>query len=421
MNCARYVVDRRGSDSYDHADWADARLIPQTKLPFTIPAANADFGALEIWRNEVDGSDEAAVLQLNSNSQSSDSIYQDIATQIGDAFILTFDMLVGSESGSSHRIDVLWDGTLVDSFAADNNAEWDTKTVILPRATGALTRLEIRESGEDGLLLDNVHLYAVNNHSEFVISENAMVGTPIGAAIVSEANTGTTFAIVAGNEDDLFAIDVNTGLIRIKQTLDFETQVRHDLTIVASNDAGMQQTTASIIVEDGYDEPAAPIVVEAEDMVLSGDYVVEDRDFASGGSIVAFNGVGTASFTFTGGLGRYDLSLAAFDEIDGFATYRISVNGQQVYSQTMTGVFGSLDRDEASQTTILVKELELNTGDIIEITGIRNLSDKAGLDRVTLEQNLPTTRPAVAARPSEELVDEIFQSLSDFDFADLEI
>ena len=95
-----------------------------------------------------------------------------------------------------------------------------------------------------------------------------------------------------------------------------------------------------------------PIVVEAEDMDLSGYRVEHDRD-ASGDELIKLSGrEGTASTTFEGQDGDYDLELFYFDEIDGRASIDVLVNGERVEQISLDAHLGGFTATSKNATSV---------------------------------------------------------------------
>ncbi|MEO0355792.1 MAG: hypothetical protein AAF268_13310, partial [Cyanobacteria bacterium P01_A01_bin.3] len=79
----------------------------------------------------------------------------------------------------------------------------------------------------------------------------------------------------------------------------------------------------------------ADFILEAEDLISITGYRRENNALASGGSLLGLRGngggeVGSASFTFSGDAGVYDIIIGTFDESDGEARFDLSSNGSQL-------------------------------------------------------------------------------------------
>ena len=90
-----------------------------------------------------------------------DSVAQDIATEAGESYIVSFD-LRGANSSDSNTVEVFFDGENLGQFEGTNR--WQTVTLLVETSSDT-TRLEFRESATvsdgQGILIDNVALASV--------------------------------------------------------------------------------------------------------------------------------------------------------------------------------------------------------------------------------------------------------------------
>ena len=144
--------------------------------------------SIEIWDNghsgvaSPDGTNHA---ELDYNGGSNlDAIYQDIQTEAGRVYNLTFDMRSRSANFNSEdeAIYVEWNGvaTKADGYRATAAGQWTTISVEVT-GTGGSDRLTLRESADPeasnglGALLDNVQLTA----SDTVVTPPEVVEPPV--------------------------------------------------------------------------------------------------------------------------------------------------------------------------------------------------------------------------------------------------
>ncbi|WP_119681054.1 sialate O-acetylesterase [Indioceanicola profundi] len=134
--------------------------------------------------------------------------------------------------------------------------------------------------------------------------------------------------------------------------------------------------------------------VEALDLK---NYRLESHRDASGGKDVLTYGAGTASGTFTGAAGTYEMTVGYANENDGVAGWKVLVNGTVVESWSGTGGSNSFVGRTFS--------LKLDAGDVIAVQGVRSGGEYARLDYVDLTAVSPTqepTSPAPTPRPEPE-------------------
>jgi alpha-glucuronidase len=127
--------------------------------------------------------------------------------------------------------------------------------------------------------------------------------------------------------------------------------------------------------------------VEAESMKLQG-YEVHDvtpAEDASGGKAVACEATEcTASFSYNGTAGLYQLRVQYFDQNNGVARYRVWVANQLVDEWTAADLVPSQKIDSTTSTRRTISGLALRPGDEIRIEGVPNGGESAALDYVEI-------------------------------------
>ncbi len=127
---------------------------------------------IELWdsgHNGVNSSDGDTYIELDVEAIGSlDAIYQDVQTQAGETYQISFDMRARSTNGASESETafVEWNGQLIkaDGFNPTSNSAWTTNTAEV-KGTGGSDRLLFREARSDGYgpLLDNISLVEIKN------------------------------------------------------------------------------------------------------------------------------------------------------------------------------------------------------------------------------------------------------------------
>ena len=144
------------------------------------------------------------------------------------------------------------------------------------------------------------------------------------------------------------------------------------------------------------------VVIEAEDMDLSGYRVEHDRD-ASGDELIKLAGrKGTASTIFEGRDGKYDLELHYFDEIDGRAKIDVLVNGERIERIKLDEYLGGRTATAGNLTAVTIEGLHLEQGDEITLVGIRNGFELARIDKLTITPSGPPPNIVDIAAGSED-------------------
>ena len=100
------------------------------------------------------------------------------------------------------------------------------------------------------------------------IAENTAAGEPVGAPLAATDDDGDalTYAL-SGADPDAFAIDENSGQLRTRAALDYETRARYEITVTADDGRGGSASLPVAVVVTDVDEPPAapgtPVVTEA--------------------------------------------------------------------------------------------------------------------------------------------------------------
>ncbi len=142
-----------------------------------------------------------------------------------------------------------------------------------------------------------------------------------------------------------------------------------------------------------------PDRTEAESMQLSG-YVVQDvtpQEDASGAKAVACSAESkacTATFTYKGEAGWYDLSIQYFDLNSGSARFQVFLNDQQVDGWVADAALPSNKLNADTSTRRTIDGVALRPGDRIRIEGSPDGADPAAFDYVEITRHrTPTSSP----------------------------
>ncbi|MGB3403152.1 MAG: DUF4038 domain-containing protein [Microcoleaceae cyanobacterium] len=129
------------------------------------------------------------------------------------------------------------------------------------------------------------------------------------------------------------------------------------------------------------------IKIEAEDLILN-NYINESGNFASGNTLIKVgnNGEqGTATLSFDGTPGTYELTVAYFDEKDGESTMEVEVDGSLIdswsFDQRLSGT--RADADNLVERT-LNQSFTLNSNSTVVLRGLRNDGERARMDYIKL-------------------------------------
>jgi hypothetical protein len=150
--------------------------------------------------------------------------------------------------------------------------------------------------------------------------------------------------------------------------------------------------------------------LEAENMTLGGAYRIESGNFASEDEYIGLSdSTGTATATFTGESGIYEVKIGYYDEADGESTLSVRIGGTLVDSWTFNNSPGG-NRATSQNFTLrtIATELAINNGDVIEIVGVQNEGENARVDFIEFTFKSPpgNTAPALTGNPMPVNYDE---------------
>ncbi len=141
------------------------------------------------------------------------------------------------------------------------------------------------------------------------------------------------------------------------------------------------------------------IMVEAEDMDLSGYKVRKDKDASEDKLIKLKDDMGTASTAFMGQAGKYDLEVFYFDEIDGESTIDVMVNGEHIDTIHLDQLLGGVVATDENRTSHVIEGLDLEYGDVVELVGHRDDYEFARIDKISFNPVIP--KPTIAEIATE--------------------
>jgi len=180
------------------------------------------------------------------------------------------------------------------------------------------------------------------------VAENIAPGTTVGDVSARDPNAGTmlAYAITAGNDAGLFAINAQTGAITVAGGLDHEAAASHSLTVRVTDGQLSETATMTVSVTD-VNEP--PLVSDHSSLLLA-------ENIAPGtsvGSVAASDpDAGTTlSYTITAG---NDGGLFAINATSGAITVAGGLDHEPAASRSLTVRVSDGQFSSAGNITILV-------------------------------------------------------------------
>lgn len=206
-----------------------------------------------------------------------------------------------------------------------------------------------------------------------IITASQSSGASLPSWLSFNAGTGTFTGTPGGGD---------TGTVTVAVTAsDGEATASDSFDIIV----GTQPSGGNAIITVGS--------TEAEALDLQ-NYDIESRNDASGGQSILTFGTGTASGTFSGETGIYDLDVDYFNESDGTATWTVFVNGQSIGSFMGTGGSSGFGTVETETFTV-----SLASGDVISVVGQNQAGELARLDKITLTASGSSNIPPIVSNP----------------------
>jgi hypothetical protein len=152
--------------------------------------------------------------------------------------------------------------------------------------------------------------------------------------------------------------------------------------------------------------------MEAEDMTLD-TYQVETLSFTSNGALINLKGpgvVGSATASFPGDSGAYDITVVYHDENDGVAQLSVSIAGNTVDNWSLDEVIsGGQQPEEFNRfTREIATGYTINNGDEIRIDGLQGNWDHANVDYIEFSGSAPPP-------PAQENVAYVAKSGGNYD------
>eukprot|EP00435_Cladocopium_sp_Y103_P077792 s1_g1531.t1 len=179
---------------------------------------STDSDAIEVWSEAVNtdsASDGDKYVELNDdaidNYDDATDIHQTVDTIDGATYTLTFDLSPRpGYDASVNRIEVVWDGVVVDTISLDGSSNsdnvWQSFEYTMT-GDGDPSKLQFREAGTDidygrGMRLDNIKLTETTDGTVVSGSEDGTISLPDISASLGDTDGSETLALTVGNIPD---------------------------------------------------------------------------------------------------------------------------------------------------------------------------------------------------------------------------
>ena len=323
----------------------------------------------------------------------------------------TFDENDGAASLEVTKNGALIGTILLDQNPGGNGATNDTKVERIVATGVTITNgdsftITGFEEGSEHARFDFIRFVPVGDISEEppTITTAAGVTVPENQTSVLDVNAtdangdsegnGLSFSLTGGVDQGVFTINPNTGALSFTSAPDFENPADNDgdnvyeVEVTVTDSTNLKDTQLINVTVSDLNETPGGAIIEAEDIADITGYRIENNSIASGGQMLSLVGqgggeVGTASFTFNGASGNYNVILGTFDENDGVASFSVELNENQIGEIVLNGQLGSNVANASTFVELTVAtEVQLGQGDLLTITGFEDGNEHARLDYI---------------------------------------
>ncbi|MEM8980244.1 MAG: DUF642 domain-containing protein [Pseudomonadota bacterium] len=165
----------------------------------------SDHSGIEGWADGHNGlktDDGGDFVELDRHAGEVDNLYQDVQTEAGVAYTLTFDA-AARDTAVGESVEIYWNGDLVETVTPEGSMEWQSFEITVT-GTGGNDRIEFRElATEDdalGVLLNNASLKPADENDDRLegqAGEDTIVGN-VGDDLLVGGGASTEWELVDG-------------------------------------------------------------------------------------------------------------------------------------------------------------------------------------------------------------------------------
>ncbi|MGK7888705.1 MAG: Calx-beta domain-containing protein, partial [Leptolyngbyaceae cyanobacterium] len=227
------------------------------------------------------------------------------------------------------------------------------------------------------LAVSDVTVSESESRATFTVSLSEVSDTSITVDVATADDTAVAGKDYTATKGTLtFAPGETSQTVSVDITPDEDIETDETFTLNLSNaTAAIADGQGTATISD--DDAPFNLLIEAEDLTLAGAYRIENSSAASGGQVIGLfeRGVskggetGTASFTFNGDNGNYDIVITYFDENDGEGKLQLALGDTTVETWRMDEQTGSGGVSSRSQRTRTISNLALTQGMEVTLTG----------------------------------------------------
>ena len=272
-----------------------------------------------------------------------------VATDIDESTVLTY-AIVNGNTGNAFAINAAGEITVAATLDYEtlNNYELDitvTDGTYVATATATITVTDVNE------------FTPVVEAATVAINENVAAGTEVQQVVATDADGTYTlsYAIVAGNDGNAFAIDA-AGMITVAGTINYEAQSSYALQVSVSDGQGLTGTGTIVInvVDVNETAPSFPteytfaVAENAANATIVGEVAAEDVDVNDVLTYSITAGNTNSAFVVNYSTGEITVANGAALDYEAKATYTLTVTASDGVFTGSTAVYINLiDVNEA--------------------------------------------------------------------------
>ncbi len=176
----------------------------------------------------------------------------------------------------------------------------------------------------------------------FSVAEDSATGAAVGTVSASTTGAGpVAYALTAGNDTGVFALDASRGALTVAGALDHETTTSYSLTVTASDPAGGSSTAAVTVTVTDVDEAPAFGAADyaftvAEDAAVGAAVGTVGASDPEGGAVTFAITAGNDTGAFALDAGTGALTVAAALDYETADDYTLTVTARDAQGLTAT-------------------------------------------------------------------------------------
>jgi beta-glucanase (GH16 family) len=204
----------------------------------------------------------------------------------------------------------------------------------------------------------------------------------------SPAPLALSYTLIVDDNNDFSSpiFNQNVGDVTSRQVTGLTNSKTYYWKVIAHNSFGDTDAGNNSF---SFTTTIAPLLIEAESMNLT-NYIINTNLAASGGNLIKLSAAGvtgTATCTFSGSTGTYDMNVWYFDESDGACTFRVHVGGTKVDEWVANQNLGSIDPVAQTRISRTITGLSIASGAQIKLEAVQDAQEWGRYDDIEIYEH----------------------------------